>query len=131
MKTKNIMNRKIIHIDNAFLKSIWSPIIAESAPHNREVCKNIYINLLHGVVERIRAKADIIMTSGVKRDIALDDIMDLYELSVKADAMMNWFQENDTKWKSEMIDVDGMCRYIDDYCLNADQSYEFIKEAKS
>jgi hypothetical protein len=125
------MRRKIIHIDNAFLKSIWSPIIAESVPHNQGVCKNIYINLLHGVVERIRAKADIIMTSGVKRDIALDDIMDLYELSVKAEAMMNWFQENDTKWKSEMIDVDGMCRYIDDYCLNADQSYEFIKEAKS
>jgi len=125
------MRRKIIHIDNAFLKSIWSPIIAESAPHNREMCKNIYINLLHGVMERIRVKADIIMTSGVKRDIALDDIMDLYELSVKAEAMMNWFQENDTKWKSEMIDVDGMCRYIDEFCEKADQSYEFIKEAKS
>jgi hypothetical protein len=122
------MRRKIIHIDNAFLKSIWSPIIAESAPHNREVCKNIYISLLHGVVERIRAKADIIMTSTVKRD---DDIMDLYELSIKAEAMMNWFQENDTKWKSEMIDIDGMCRYIDEYCLNADQSYDFVKEVKS
>jgi hypothetical protein len=122
------MRRKIIHIDNAFLKSIWSPIIAESAPHNREVCKNIYISLLHGVVERIRAKADIIMTSGVKRD---DDIMDLYELSVKAEAMMKWYEDNDTKWKSEMIDIDGMCRYIDDYCLNADQSYDFVKEVKS
>jgi hypothetical protein len=128
MKTKNIMRRKLIFIDNDFLKSIWSPIIAESTPHNREVCKNIYISLLHGVVERIRAKADIIMTSGVKRD---DDIMDLYELSIKAEAMMNWFQENDTKWKSEMIDIDGMCRYIDDYCLNADQSYDFVKEVKS
>jgi hypothetical protein len=122
------MRRKIIHIDNAFLKSIWSPIIAESAPHNRELCKNIYISLLHGVVERIRAKADIIMTSGVKRD---NDVMDLYELSIKAEAMMKWYEENDTKWKSEMIDIDGMCRYIDDYCLNADQSYDFVKEAKS
>jgi hypothetical protein len=122
------MNRKIIHIDNAFLKSIWIADIAASAPHNREVCKNIYINLLHGVMERIRAKADIIMTSGVKRD---DDVMDLYELSVKAEAMMKWYEENDTKWKSEMIDVDGMCRYIDDYCLNADQSYDFVKEVKS
>jgi hypothetical protein len=122
------MNRKIIHIDNAFLKSIWSPIIAESAPHNREVCKNIYINLLHGVMERIRAKADIIMTSGVKRD---NDVMDLYELSLKAEAMTKWYEENDTKWKSEMIDIDGMCRYIDEYCEKADQSYEFIKEAKS
>jgi hypothetical protein len=122
------MRRKIIHIDNAFLKSIWSPIIAESAPHNREVCKNIYINLLHGVMERIRAKADIIMTSTVKRD---DDIMDLYELSVKAEAMMKWYEDNDTKWKSEMIDVDGMCRYIDEFCLNADQSYDFVKEVKS
>jgi hypothetical protein len=128
MKTKNIMRRKLIFIDNTFLKSIWSPIIAESAPHNREVCKNIYISLLHGVVERIRAKADIIMTSTVKRD---DDIMDLYELSIKAEAMMNWFQENDTKWKSEMIDVDGMCRYIDEFCMNADQSYDFVKEVKS
>jgi hypothetical protein len=122
------MRRKLIFIDNDFLKSIWSPIIAESTPHNREVCKNIYISLLHGVVERIRAKADIIMTSGVKRD---NDVMDLYELSVKADAMINWFQENETKWKSEMIDIDGMCRYIDDYCLNADQSYDFVKEVKS
>jgi hypothetical protein len=122
------MRRKIIHIDNAFLKSIWSPIIAESAPHNRELCKNIYISLLHGVVERIRAKADIIMTSGVKRD---NDVMDLYELSIKAEAMMKWYEENDTKWKSEMIDIDGMCRYIDEFCLNADQSYDFVKENKS
>jgi hypothetical protein len=122
------MNRKIIHIDNAFLKSIWSPIIAESAPHNREVCKNIYISLLHGVMERIRAKADIIMTSTVKLDY---DIMHLYELSVKAEAMMKWYEENDTKWKSEMIDIDGMCRYIDEFCEKADQSYKFIKEAKS
>jgi hypothetical protein len=121
------MRRKIIHIDNAFLKSIWSPIIAESAPHNREVCKNIYINLLHGVMERIRAMADIMMMSGVKPD----DIMDLYELSVKAEAMMKWYEDNDTKWKSEMIDVDGMCRYIDEFCEKADQSYEFIKEDKS
>jgi hypothetical protein len=122
------MRRKLIFIDNAFLKSIWSPIIAESAPHNREVCKNIYISLLHGVVERIRAKADIIMTSGVKRD---DDIMDLYELSVKAEAMMKWYEQNDTKWKSEMIDIDDMCHYIDWFCLNADLSYDFVKEAKS
>jgi hypothetical protein len=124
------MRRKIIHIDNAFLKSIWSPIIAESVPHNREVCKNIYINLLHEVMERIRAKADIIMTS-MTNGVKPDDIMDLYELSVKADAMINWYEENDTKWKSEMIDVDGMCRYIDEFCLNADQSYDFIKEVKS
>jgi hypothetical protein len=122
------MRRKIIHIDNAFLKSIWTPIIAESAPHNRELCKNTYINLLHGVMERIRAKADIIMTSGVKRD---NDVMDLYELSIKAEAMMKWYEENDTKWKSEMIDIDGMCRYIDEYCEKADQSYDFVKEAKS
>jgi hypothetical protein len=122
------MRRKLIFIDNAFLKSIWSPIVAESAPHNREVCKNIYISLLNGVVERIRAKADIIMTSGVKRD---NDVMDLYELSLKAEAMTKWYEENDTKWKSEMIDIDGMCRYIDEYCEMADTSYEFIKEAKS
>jgi hypothetical protein len=128
MKTKNIMRRKLIFIDNAFLKSIWNPIIAESVPHNREACKNIYISLLHGVVDRLRAKADIIMTSGVKRD---NDVMDLYELSVKADAMINWFQENETKWKSEMIDIDGMCRYIDEFCEKADQSYDFVKEAKS
>jgi hypothetical protein len=122
------MRRKIIHIDNAYLKSIWSPIIAESVPHNQGVCKNIYISLLHGVVERIRAKADIIMISGVKRD---NDVMDLYELSLKAEAMTKWYEENDTKWKSEMIDIDGMCRYIDEFCEKADQSYEFIKEAKS
>ncbi len=122
------MRRKIIHIDNAFLKSIWSPIIAESVPHNQGVCKNIYISLLHGVVERIRAKADIIMTSGVKRD---NDVMDLYELSLKAEAMTKWYEENDTKWKSEMIDIDGMCRYIDEFCLNADQSYDFVNEVKS
>jgi hypothetical protein len=122
------MRRKVITIDNAFLKSIWHAEVAASAPHNRELCKNIYINLLHGVMERIRAKADIIMTSTVKLDY---DIMHLYELSVKADAMMKWYEENDTKWKSEMIDIDGMCRYIDEFCLNADQSYEFIKEAKS
>jgi hypothetical protein len=122
------MRRKVITIDNAFLKSIWHADVAASAPHNRELCKNIYINLLHGVMERIRAKADTIMTRGVKRD---DDVMDLFELSIKAEAMMKWYEENDTKWASDMIDVDGLCRYIDDYCEMADHCYEFVKEVKS
>jgi hypothetical protein len=122
------MRRKVIFLDNTFLKSIWSADIAESALHNLGLCKNIYISLLHSVMDRIRAKANIIMISGVKRD---DDVMDLFELSVKAEAMMLWYQKNETKWRTEMIDVDGMCRFIDDFCLNADQSYDFVKEAKS
>ena len=121
------MRRKAINIDNAFLQTIWHPSISESASHNRELCKHIYINLLHGVMERIRGKADVIMTSGVKRD---DDVMDLFELSVKAEAMMKWYEENDTKWSTGIIDVDYLCEYIDDFCEMADHSYEFIKEAK-
>jgi hypothetical protein len=120
------MRRKVINIDNAFLQKIWHASISESPTHNRELCKNVYISLLHGVVERIRAKADVIMTSGVKRD---DDVMDLFELSVKAEAMMNWYEENDTKWSTGMIDVDDLCRYIDEFCDMADHSYEFVKEA--
>jgi hypothetical protein len=121
------MRTKIINIDNDFLHRIWHVSISESAPHNRELCKNVYISLLHGVVERIRGKADVIMTSGVKRD---DDVMDLFELSVKAEAMMQWYEENDTKWSTGMIDVDGLCRYIDEFCEMADHSYEFVKETK-
>jgi hypothetical protein len=121
------MRRKVIFLDNNFLKSIWSADIAESTLHNLGLCKNIYISLLHSVMDRIRAKANMIMISGAKRD---DDVMDLFELSVKAEAMMLWYQKNETKWRTEMIDVDGMCRFIDDFCLNADQSYDFVKEAK-
>jgi hypothetical protein len=121
------MRRKAINIDNAFLQTIWHVCITESPSHNRELCKNVYISLLHGVIERIRGKADVIMTSGVKRD---DDVMDLFELSVKAEAMMKWYEENDTTWSTGMIDVDGMCRYIDEFCEMADHSYEFVKEAK-
>ena len=121
------MRRKAINIDNAFLQTIWHVSISESPSHNRELCKNVYISLLHGVMERIRGKADVIMTSGVKRD---DDVMDLFELSVKAEAMMKWYEENDTKWSSGMIDVDDLCRYIDEVCEMADHSYEFVKEAQ-
>jgi hypothetical protein len=121
------MRRKVITIDNAFLKTIWHADVAASAPHNRELCKNIYINLLHGVMERIRGKADALLTSGFKR---LDTELDIFELSVKAEAMMKWYEENDTKWASDMIDLDGLCRYIDVYCEMADHSYEFVKEAK-
>ena len=121
------MRTKVINIDNAFLQTIWHACITESPSHNRELCKNVYISLLHGVVERIRAKADVIMTSGVKRD---DDVMDLFELSVKAEAMMKWYEDNDTTWSSGMIDVDGLCRYIDEFCEMADHSYEFVKEVK-
>ena len=122
------MRPKVIFLDNNFLDSMWSADIAANTLHNRGLCKNIYISLLHSVMDRIRAKANIIMMSGVKRD---DDVMELFELSVKAEAMMLWYQKNETKWRTEMIDVDGMCRFIDDFCLNADQSYDFVKEAKS
>ena len=121
------MRYKVINIDNKFLYTIWGVAILESPIHNKQLCKNVYISLLHGVIERIRGKADVIMTSGVKRD---HDVMDLFELSVKAEAMMKWYEENDTKWSSGMIDVDDLCRYIDDFCEMADHSYEFVKEAK-
>ena len=121
------MRTKVINIDNAFLETVWHPHVAESAPHNRELCKHIYINLLHGVMERIRGKADVVMTSGVKRD---DDVMDLFELSVKAEAMMKWYKRNENTWSTGMIDVDDLCRYIDEFCEMADHSYEFVKEAK-
>lgn len=123
----NIIRTKIINIDNAFLQKIWHVSISESAPHNRELCKNVYISLLHGVVERIRAKADVIMTSGVKRD---HDVMDLFELSVKAEAMMKWYENNDTTWSTGMINVDDLCIYIDEFCEMVDHSYQFIKESK-
>ena len=117
----------MINIDNKFLYTIWGVGILESPVHNRELCKNVYLSQLHGVLERIREKADNLMTSAIKRD---EDVMDLFELSVKAEAMMVWYDDNETQWNNKMIDIDDLCRYIDEHCEMADHSYEFIKEVK-
>ena len=121
------MTTKLINIDNAFLHNLWHAAIKEAQQYNRNLNIHIYLAQLHGAGQYLYEKALPLFsepTSSVSDRIRGD----ILEISTKMEAMRTWYAMNEKKWDKEIIDIDDLKRFVDEYCMLKVPDFIFVKE---
>lgn len=121
------MTTKLINIDNAFLHSIWYANIKESPRFNRNLNMQIYLGQLHSAGNYLYHKAMPLFsepTSNVSDSLRGD----VLEIATKLEAMRTWYEMNQNRWDNEIIDIDDMKRFVDEYCMLKVPDFIFVKE---
>ena len=121
------MAQKLINIDNAFLHKLWHANIKESPQFNRNLNMQIYLGQLLGAGQYMYYKALPLFSEPTSR---VSDTMrgDVFEIATKLEAMRTWYELNEKRWDKEIIDIDDLKRFVDEYCEKKHPDFEFVKE---
>lgn len=121
------MAQKLINIDNAFLQNLWHAGIKESPQFNRALNIKIYIGQMHGAGHYLYYKSTPLFAEPTSR---VSDRLrgDVFEIATKMKAMREWYELNETRWDKEIIDIDDLKRFVDEYCEKKHPDFEFVKE---
>ena len=121
------MAQKLINIDNAFLQKLWHANIKESPQYNRDLNIRIYIGQLHGAAEYMYEKVLPLFSEPTHR---VSDRLrgDVFEIAIKMEAMREWYELNEKRWDKEIMDIDDLKRFVDEYCMLKTPDFYFVKE---
>jgi hypothetical protein len=122
------MTTKLININNEFLRNLWHGNIKESPQFNRNLNNHIYLAQLHGAGQYMYEKALPLFSEPTS---SVSDRMrgDIFEISTKMEAMRTWYEMNETRWDKEIIDIDDLKRFVDEYCEAKVPDFDFVKES--
>lgn len=121
------MSRKLINIDNAFLHNLWPPNVKELPQFNRNLNIKIYLGTLHGAGQYLYEKA-LPLFSEPTGAVSDDMRCDIFEVATKMEAMRTWYELNEKRWDKEIIDIDDLKRFVDEYCEAKTPDFYFVKE---
>ena len=122
------MATKIINLDSDYIKKFWPTDFLLEPEYNRSLNVGLYINQLHSAAQYMYEKALPLFSEPTHR---VSDRLrgDVFEIATKMEAMHMWYELNAKRWGIEIMDIDDLKRFVDEYCEKKHPDFEFVKES--